>query len=74
MLRVPTVSVSMHELDRLKSIQAVVDGELRSIRAAERLDLTSRQVRRLVALYRERGPVDQLFAFRTFVKPLRISP
>jgi hypothetical protein len=51
------MTVTMQELDRLKSIQAVVDGELQPIRAAERLGLTSRQVRRLMALYRDHGPV-----------------
>ena len=51
------VTVTMQELDRLKSIQAVVDGELKPIRAAQRLGLTSRQVRRLAALYRDHGPL-----------------
>jgi transposase len=52
-----TVTMSMRELDRLKSIQAVVDCELKPIRAAERLDLSSRQVRRLAARYRDHGPL-----------------
>ena len=38
------VTMSMRELDRLKCIQAVIDGELKPIRAAERLGLTTRQV------------------------------
>jgi hypothetical protein len=37
----------MQELDRLKCIEAVVEGDLQPIRAAERLGLTPRQVRRL---------------------------
>jgi hypothetical protein len=41
------VTVSMQELDRLKCIEAVVEGDLQPIRAAERLGLTPRQVRRL---------------------------
>jgi transposase len=46
----------MQELDRLKCIQAVIDGELKPIRAAERLGLTTRQVRRLATRYRTEGP------------------
>jgi hypothetical protein len=57
MRQLARVTLTMRELDRLKSIQAVVDGELKPIRAAERLELTSRQVRRLAALYRDHGPV-----------------
>jgi hypothetical protein len=34
------------ELDRLKSIQAVVDGDLYPHKAAERLGITTRQLRR----------------------------
>ncbi|MEX3937899.1 helix-turn-helix domain-containing protein, partial [Paraburkholderia phymatum] len=49
------VSLSMRELDRLKVIQAVVETGLKPGRAAERLGLTTRQVRRLVARYRESG-------------------
>jgi hypothetical protein len=47
----------MRELDRLKVIQAVVDGELKPGRAAERLRLTVRQIERLVIRYRSEGPV-----------------
>jgi hypothetical protein len=49
--------MSMRELDRLKVIQAVVDGELRAGLAAERLGLCARQVRRLAQRYRIEGPV-----------------
>jgi hypothetical protein len=38
----------MRELDRLKCIQAVIDGDLKPGRAAERLGLTVRQIERLV--------------------------
>ena len=57
MSRVVTVSVSMHELDRLKCIQAVIDGDLKPGRAAERLGLTVRQIERLVIRYRSEGPI-----------------
>jgi hypothetical protein len=39
-----------------RRIQAVVDGELKPIRAAERLGLTTRQVRRLARRYAAAGP------------------
>lgn len=53
----PTLTTLMREIDRIKTIQAVVDGELRSGRAAERRGLTDRQLRRLVASYRSSGPI-----------------
>jgi hypothetical protein len=46
----------MRELDRFKVIQNVADGTLPPWRAAERLGLTTRQIRRLVARLREHGP------------------
>src|SRR6185312_4899087 len=52
-----TVTMSMRELDRLKCIQAVIDGELSGGRAAERLGMSARQVRRLAQRYRLEGPV-----------------
>jgi hypothetical protein len=54
------VTVSMQELDRLKCIEAVVEGSLKPVRAAERLGMTSRQVRRLATRYRLEGPVGLL--------------
>jgi Winged helix-turn helix len=57
MRQLARVTVSMQELDRLKCIEAVVDGDLQPIRAAERLGLTTRQVRRLAVRYRCEGPV-----------------
>jgi hypothetical protein len=52
-----TVTMSMRELDRLKVIQALVDGELRAGLAAERLGRCARHVRRLAQRYRMEGPV-----------------
>jgi len=49
--------MSMRELDRVKCVQAVIDGELHATRAAERLGLSARQVRRLAERYRLEGPV-----------------
>jgi transposase len=51
------VTMSMRELDQLKCIQAVIDGGLSGRRAAERLQMSSRQIRRLVRRYRDEGPV-----------------
>lgn len=50
-----TITMAMRELDRLKVIQAVVDGTLKPGRAAECLGLTDRQVRRLVNRVRAEG-------------------
>ena len=57
MRQLARVTVSMQELDRLKCIEAVVEGDLQPIRAGERLGLTPRQVRRLAVRYRREGPV-----------------
>jgi transposase len=51
MASVETITMSMQELDRLKVIQAVVDGNLKPRQAAQRLDLTPRQIQRLVNRY-----------------------
>ena len=51
------ITISLRELDRLKCIQAVIDGELLARRAAERLALSTRQIRRLTERYRTEGPV-----------------
>lgn len=40
-MRQSTVTFAMRDFDRLKCIQAVIDGELKPIRAAERLGLTT---------------------------------
>jgi transposase len=51
------ITMTMRELDRFKVIQAVADGVLKPWRAAQRLGLTTRQIRRLVSRLREDGPV-----------------
>ena len=50
------VTMSMREVDRMKVIQAVADGHLARWRAAERLGLSCRHVRRLVLRLLEDGP------------------
>jgi transposase len=49
------ISMSMQEANRLKTIQLVVDGNLGASTAAQRLQLTKRQVNRLVQRYRQDG-------------------
>jgi len=51
-----TITMSMGELDRLKVVQALVDGLLKPGSAARKLGLTVRQVHRLVVRYRAEGP------------------
>jgi transposase len=57
MRQLSRVTMSMRELDRLKVIQAVLDGELPGVRAAQRLQISARQIRRMVKRYRAEGPV-----------------
>jgi DNA-binding transcriptional regulator LsrR (DeoR family) len=49
--------MTMRELDRLKCIQGLIDGQLKQHAVATRLGLTMRQVRRLVRQYEQQGPV-----------------
>lgn len=57
--------MTMRELDRFKVIQDVVDGKLQPWRAADRLELTTRQIRRLAARFREHGPAGLVSGHRT---------
>ena len=56
-LQTTQVTMTMRELDRLKVIQAVVDRELRATPAAEGLQMSVRQIRRLADRYRLEGPM-----------------
>src|ERR1700704_3767668 len=56
-MRNPGITRQMRDLDRLKTIQAVIDRELKPGRAAERLGMSLRQIERLVIRYRAEGPV-----------------
>ncbi|HHQ2631710.1 TPA: helix-turn-helix domain-containing protein [Pseudomonas aeruginosa] len=49
------ITMSMRELDRIKVIEAIIEGRLKPAAAALRLRLTTRQVHRLVQRYREHG-------------------
>jgi transposase len=49
------ITMSMQEANRLKLIQLVIDGNVKASTAAQRLQLTKRQVNRLVQRYRQDG-------------------
>lgn len=50
-----TITMTMCEVDRLKVIEAVAECRLKPGQAAERLDLSVRQIERLVLRYRAAG-------------------
>jgi len=51
-----TITMTMREVDRLKTVQAVVGRMLRVGQAAQRLGMSRRQVERLVDRYVDEGP------------------
>ena len=51
-----TITMTMREADRLKTVQAVVDRLLRVGQAAQRLGMSRRQIERLAARYHDEGP------------------
>jgi transposase len=50
------ITASMRELERVKVIEAVVEGRLRCFQAAQRLGLSERQISRLCRRYEAFGP------------------
>jgi hypothetical protein len=50
-----TITMSMREADRLKTIQAVMDRMARVGQAAQRLGLSRRQLERLIQRYQDEG-------------------
>jgi hypothetical protein len=64
MIRISKVTMTMRELDRLKCIQGLIDGQLKQHVVAARLGLTTRQVRRLVRRYEQQGPVGLISRLR----------
>ncbi|MET3554179.1 hypothetical protein ABIC50_004104 [Burkholderia sp. 567] len=68
------ITMTMRELDRFKVIQDVAAGKLKPSRAAERLELTTRQVRRLVARLREHGPAGWVSGHRSKPATGRLDP
>src|ERR1700678_54869 len=64
MIRISKVTMTMRELDRLKCIQGLIDGQLKQTAVATRLGLTTRQVRRLVRRYEQQGPIGLISRLR----------
>jgi hypothetical protein len=64
MIRIPKVTMTMRELDRLKCIQGLIDGQLKQYAVAARLGLTTRQVRRLARRYEQQGPIGLISRLR----------
>ncbi len=58
------ITVSMRELDRVKTVQAVVDGQLKPGKAAARLGISDRQFHRLTVRYRLDGAAGLMSAKR----------
>ena len=58
------ITISMHELERVKIIESVVQHGLTIVLAAERLELCERQVSRLVRRYEAAGPAGLVSARR----------
>lgn len=69
-----TITMSMREIDRLKVIQAVVDGNLKPMQAALRLTLTTRQVQRLANRYRMQGAAGLVSKKRGQLGNRQLSP
>jgi Homeodomain-like domain len=68
------VTMTMRDLDRLKCIQGVVECRLKLYQAAERLGLTTRQVRRLVRRYCAEGPIGLISRHRNRPSNSRLKP
>ena len=68
------ISMSTRELDRLAVIRQVADKKLRQRQAGERLNLSVRQIKRLVAKYRRLGPKGLAHALRSKPSAKAISP
>jgi transposase len=74
MARTGTITMSMRELDRLKVVQAVVDGNLKPMQAAQRLNLTARQIQRLVNRYRAEGAAGLISRKRSRPSNRQLAP
>jgi hypothetical protein len=74
MIRIFKVTMTMRELDRLKCIQGLIDGQLKQTAVAARLGLTTRQVRRLVRRYEQQGPIGLISRLRDRPSNRRLKP
>jgi hypothetical protein len=66
--------MSMRELDRIKVIEAIIEGRLKPAAAALRLRLTTRQVHRLVQRYRDHGAAGLTSRHRGKVGNRQLAP
>jgi len=72
-----TITMSMREADRLKTVQAVMDRMLRVGQAAQRLGLSRRQLERLIQRYtgaERRSPQSIAADSRTTCRSQRCAP
>jgi hypothetical protein len=69
-----TITMSMRELDRLKTVQAVVDRMLPVGLAAKRLGLSRRQLERLILKYKARGSAGLVSAKRGRPSSHQLAP
>lgn len=69
-----TITMTMREADRLKTIQAVVDRMLRVGQAAQRLGLSRRQLERLVQRYRDEGVAGLVSRKRCLPSNCQLAP
>jgi transposase len=67
------ITMTMRDLDRHKVIKDVADGLLKPWRAAERLELSTRQIRRLVIRFQEHGPAGLVSKLRSAPSNRRIN-
>lgn len=74
MTGIETITMSMREIDLLKTVQAVVDGNLKPMQAAQRLNLTTRQIQRLVTRYRNEGAAGLVSRSRNHASNRLLAP
>lgn len=74
MTNLATITMSLREVDRLKTVQAVVDRMTRVGQAARRLGLSLRQMERLLARYAAEGPSGLLSRRRGRPSNHRLAP
>ncbi len=72
--RTGMITMNMREIDRLKTIQAIADGNLKPMVAAVQLNLTTRQIQRLVARYREKGAAGLVSRRRGCPRNYQLAP
>src|SRR5258708_26954282 len=64
MIRIPKVTMTMRDLDRLKCIEGIEGGDVKQTAGGAGLGLTTRKVRRLVRRYELQGPIGLISRLR----------